>query len=265
MLSLPELQKAFVDAVVRERTGQISPWIRRNSIAAERRLAIYRNNIVEGFLQALLATFPVLARLSGEAWFRQTGRRYMQRHPSRSGNIHYIGERFPAFLDATLADSEYEYFADVARLEWVYQEALVAADHRRLDLASLATVPPDDYATLIFQTHPTLRLVRSRFPVLAIWKANQAGEPDSAPISLDDGANNVLVIRRDDHVELRELPTADFVLLSALARGETLGLAADHVLQAAPDADFGAVLTRVVQLGALVDFISSSLQSSELV
>jgi hypothetical protein len=260
MLSLPELQLAFAEAVLRQRTGQISPWIRRNGIAAERRLAIYRNNRVEGFLQALQATFPVLVRLSGEDWFRQMGRRYMQQHPSRSGNIHYIGERFPAFLDATLADGEYEYFAPVARLEWAYQEVLIAADHRSLDLASLATVPPEDYAALTFQTHPAMRLVRSRFPVLAIWKANQAGASDSAPICLDDGASNVLVIRRDDHVELRELPAADFVLLAAFVRGDSLELAADQVLQAAPEADLGAVLMRVVQLGALVDFISSSPQ-----
>jgi hypothetical protein len=257
MLSLPELQHAFADAVLRERNGQISPWIRRNGIAAERRLAIYRNNTVEGFLQALQATFPVLARLSGDDWFRQTGRRYMQRYPSRSGNIHYIGERFAGFLDATLADGEYEYFADVARLEWAYQEVLIAAEHRSLDLASLATVPPENHATLTFQTHPAMRLVRSRFPVLAIWKANQAGASDGDGISLDDGASNVLVIRRDDHVELRELPVADFVLLCAFARGENLELAADQALQAAPEVDLGAVLTRVVQLGALVDFMSS--------
>jgi hypothetical protein len=257
MLSLPELQQAFADAVLRERTAQISPWIRRNGIAAERRLAIYRNNRVEGFLQAQQATFPVLARLSGDSWFRHTGRRYMQRHPSRSGNIHYIGERFAAFLDATLVDSEYEYFADVARLEWAYQEVLIAADHSSLDLALLATVPPESYPALTFRTHPAMRLVRSRFPVLAIWKANQPGSSDAAPISLDDGASNVLVIRRDDHVELRELPAADFVLLAAFVRGESLESAADQVLQAAPEADLGSVLARVVQLGALVSFISS--------
>lgn len=260
MLSLHELQQAFVEAVLRERTRQISPWIRRNGIAAERRLAIYRNNNVEGFLQTLHATFPVVARLSGDDWFRQTARRYMQQHPSRFGNIHYIGERFPGFLDATLADSEYEYFADVARLEWAYQEALVAADHRSLDVELLACVPPENYGALTFQTHPALRLVRSRFPALAIWRANQADVSENAPISLEDGASNVLVIRREDHVELRELPAADFVLLAAFVRGESLELAADRVLQAAPEADLGAVLSRVVKLGALVDFTLTSPQ-----
>jgi hypothetical protein len=109
---------------------------------------------------------------------------------------------------------------------------------------------------LMFQTHPAMRLVRSRFPVLAIWKAHRDGAPDGERICLDDGASNVLVIRRNDHVELRELPATDFVLLAAFARGESLECAADQVLQAAPEADFSAVLARVVQLGALVDFTS---------
>jgi hypothetical protein len=254
MLSLRELQRAFVDGALYEQATPICTCIKRNGIAAERRLAIYRNNAVEGFLQTLQATFPVLVRLSGEGWFRQRGRAYMRQHPSRSGNIHYIGERFPAFLDAVLAGSEYDYFADVARLEWAYQEALVAAEHPGFDLASLSTVPPERYAALTFQTHPAMRLVRSRFPILSIWKANQPGSTGGGQITLDDGPSNVLVMRRDDHVELRELAASDFELLASFARGESFELAAEYALQAAPEADLGAALARVAQLGTLVDF-----------
>lgn len=254
MLSLRELQQAFMEGALYEHTTRVCAWIQGNGIAPERRLAIYRNNAVEGFLQTLRATFPVLVRLSGEDWFRHSGRRYMRQHPSRSGNIHYIGERFPAFLDIALAGGEYHYFADIARLEWAYQEVLVAADHSNLDIASLATVPPERYAALTFRTHPAMRLVSSRFPVLEIWKANQPGSCASEQIALDSGPSNVLIIRRDDHVELRELPLVDFELLAAFARGETFDLAAEHALHAAPEADLGAALARIVRLGTLVDF-----------
>lgn len=254
MPSLRELQQAFMEGALYEHTTPICAWIQRNGIAPQRRLAIYRNNAVQGFLQTLCTTFPVLLRLSGEDWFRHSGRRYMRQHPSRSGNIHYIGEHFPAFLDTMLAHSEYDYFADIARLEWAYQEVLVAADHASLDIASLATVPPEQYAALTFRTHPAMRLARSRFPVLAIWKANQPGSSASEQIARDAGPSNVLIIRRDDHVELRELPMPDFELLAAFARGETFDLAAEHALHAAPEADLSAVLARIVRLGTLVDF-----------
>lgn len=263
-MSLHELQVTFLDGTLRDRPAAVCAHILENGIPAERRLAIYRNNAVEGFLKTLAATFPVVLRLSGEDWFRQVGRSYMRAHPSRSGNIHYVGERFAAFLDAELGDSDYSYFADVARLEWAYQEVLVAADHQALDVTALAAVPPEAYAALTFQTHPAQRLVRSRFPVLAIWKANQPTSAPDAPIALDDGPSHVLIARREDHVELRELPVTDFDLLEALSRGATLEQAADRILNNAPHVDLGAALARITQLGTLVGFTAPSYSKRSL-
>lgn len=261
MLMLRELQRAFVQ-------GALSDWasafvcahIIGDGIAPERRLAIYRNNTVEGFLKTLQATFPTIVRLSGEDWFRQIGRQYMRRHPSRSGNIHYVGAHFASFLEVQLAGSSYEYFADVARLEWAYQEVLVAADRPVFELSALALVPPADYGALTFSTHPALRLVHSEFPLLAIWRANQPDAPGDERISLDSGPSSVLLIRRNDHVELRELPPAEFALLAALSRGESLERAAERAIETDPGAALDVVLEQIVSLGTLVDFTTPAEQ-----
>jgi hypothetical protein len=255
MASLRELQQAFVDGVLSDRTAGICRLIARNGITPERRLGIYRNNASEGFLKTLEATFPVLLRLAGRDWIRQTGREYMRRHPSRSGNVHYIGERFAAFLAEQLFDSEYAYFADVARLEWSYQQILVAADHPSFDLTALAAVAPEHYPSLRFATHPALRLVSSAYPVLAIWKANRdEALDDAAEIRLDAGASRLMLIRREQYVELRELSPGDYALLYSFTLGEPLGDAAESALIVDPALDLGAALTRLVKLEVLVDF-----------
>jgi hypothetical protein len=64
----------------------------------------------------------------------------------------------------------------------------------------------------------------------------------------------VLVIRRADHVELRELPPASFALLAALVSGESLEQAAERALEIDPGVALDAALGLVVSLGALVDF-----------
>jgi hypothetical protein len=252
--SLRELQIAFLDGTLHGYPAQIASLIAASELAPEARIAIYANNAREGFLQALAATFPVIEQLAGEDWFRQTGREYMRRHPSRSGNLQYVGERFALFLDDLLRGTDYAYFADVARLEWAYQEVLVAADHPTFDLDALSSVPPDDYGSLVFRVHPAVRLVESRYPVLAIWRANQPGATAAQPISLDAGAARVLVARRDDHVELREIPAADFALLAAFTRGATLGQAFELAAQADETADLALALGRVVKWQTLVDF-----------
>jgi hypothetical protein len=257
---LREVQQAFVRGALNEPAPALIAEILGEGIAPDRRVAIYRNNAVEGFIKTLQATFPTILRLSGEGWFRQVGRQYMQRHPSRSGNVHYIGERFAAFLEKELAGSSYEYFADVARLEWAYQEVLVAADHPSFELSALALVPATDYGALTFSTHPAMRLVHSRFPVLAIWRANQPGATADERIALDNGSSSVLIIRREDHVELRELPAAEFALIAALARGESLERAAECALEADPGAALDAALGRIASLGTLVDFTAPAKQ-----
>jgi hypothetical protein len=261
MLMLRDLQRAFVRGALSDAApSSICAEIIGAGIAPERRLAIYRNNAVEGFLKTLQATFPTIVRLSGEDWFRQIGRQYMRRYPSRSGNIHYVGEHFATFLEAELEGSSYEYFADVARFEWAYQEVLVAADHPTFDLNALAVVPPEDYGALRFRTHPAMRLVHSRFPVLAIWRANQPDAAADERIALDQGSSSVLLIRRADHVELRELPPAESALLAALVRGESLERAAECALEIDRGVALDATLGRIVALGTLVDFTAPSRQ-----
>jgi hypothetical protein len=263
MTSLRELQHAFLDGALYGYPGRIADLIVENGIPADRRLGIYANNARAGFLAALEATFPVLVQLAGEDWFGQTARQYMRQHPSRAGNLHYVGERFADYLDHSLQASDYAYFADVARLEWAYQEVLIAPEHPSFEIGALANVAPADYELLRFEVHPAVRLVESHFPILAIWKANQKDAPANAdPIDLTSGVSRVLLIRRDDHVELREMPPGPFALLQAFARGQTFGEAAEAALIAEPGLDLGGALAQVVRLNTLVDFTTATAQST---
>lgn len=254
MASLRDLQYAFAGAVQCGDADAIAPFVVANGLEPARRVAIYANNVRENFLDALEAAFPVTGRLAGRDWFRQTGREYLRHHPSRSGNLHYVGERFAAFLDAELADGPYAYFADVARLEWAYQEVLVAAEPGVLDLAALAAVPPARHADLVLEAGPAARLVGSAWPLLAIWRANQPDADPEARVSLDAGPSRVLVIRREQHVELRELAAGEFAFLDAVTRAANVVDAAAAALARDPDFDLVAALPRLARLGALTGF-----------
>jgi hypothetical protein len=252
--SLRETQTAFLSAL-HGSASDIDRWVIDNGLAADRRIAVYRNNVREGFLSAMRAAYPVVAQLAGDDWFAQRAHAYREDFPSRSGNLHYAGKDFPGFLSEQLRSGPYEYFADVARLEWAYQEVLVAAEHDPLDIAALGNVAPEDYASLIFATHPAARVVASDYPVLAIWKAHQPTSPASSqPLRLDSGPSRVLLIRRDDHVEMRELCAADCALLQTLMSRATLGDAVDAAVAVDAATNVAACLSRIVSLGTLGKF-----------
>jgi hypothetical protein len=242
MASLRDLQLGFASVLRGGDAAPIAHCIVANGIDSGRRVGIYANNVRENFLATLEATFPTLLQLAGHDWLRQAGRRYLLEQPSRSGNLHFVGQRFAAWLATEVGDGPYAYFVDVARLEWAYQEVLVAAEPAALDFDALAAVPAERHAELVLQLSPAARLVASVYPVFAIWQAHRGAASEPATVHLDAGPSRVLLVRRSDHVELRELPPADFALLAAIAHRRPLGAALEAALEAAPDCDLAACL-----------------------
>jgi hypothetical protein len=228
MPGLRELQLAFVAAMFGE-SDEVSAHVRENGMSADARLGIYQNNLREGFIKALALGFPVIERLSGTDYFRRLALEFLGAHPSRSGNLHHIGAPFATFLARKFEGTQYAYFANVAALEWAYEEAQLAADADAdvLSAEAFAGVASEDYERLTFAFHPACRFVQSRYPIVKIWRANQPDAPGDEVIDLASGGANVLVLRTPECVEFHSLPAASFAFFEALARGETLGSALD--------------------------------------
>jgi len=242
MLALREIQTRFVDALF----GGDVP-----DVDVPDCFDIYCNNLREGFIKALAIAFPVIEKLVGPQYFRRLALDFLAAHPSRSGNLHHIGAPFARFLHERFADTEYAYFEDVAALEWAHQQVLIAADAQPITAQELAAVNPLDYGDLRFDLHPAAALVRSSFPIIRIWRANQPAAAGEEPIDLAAGGDNVLVLRADEWIEFHRLPAGDFALLAALDAGASLGVALDAAQSADAHFDLGATLRRFLSLGLL--------------
>jgi hypothetical protein len=248
MLALRDLQRQFVHALFDDASESLKAHIDANGIDGTDRLEIYRNNLREGFIKALALGFPVIERLVGTDYFRQLARQFQLAHPSRAGNLHHIGAPFAGYLREQLGQTEYAYLADVAALEWAHQEALVAEDAATLSIDALRHVDPAQYESLRFTLHPAIGLVRSPFPIVRIWRANQPDTPSDEMIDLASGGDNVLVLRGADCIEFHRLPAPDFALLEAFAQNETLGTAFEKSLIVEASFDLGAALRRLLIL-----------------
>jgi hypothetical protein len=249
---LAALQAAFAAAVDGDPRAAAA-MIRAGGLAPAERLAIYANNAWSSYRRAMELSFPAVRRLGGDDWFVGAVREYRRRHPSRSGNLQGVGAAFPAFLGAELAGTPHEVFADVAALEWAYQEVLVAPDAPPLDLARLAAVPEADYPRLVFVLHPACRVFASRWPAVAVWRGHRDPDDEAPAIDLDAGPERVLLRRRELDVELHPLAPATHAFLAAFARGAPLAEAAADALAVDPAFDLGVTLRDQVALGVLHD------------
>jgi hypothetical protein len=192
----------------------------------------------------------VVEQLGGADWFESAAQRYQQMHPSRRGDLQYVGQSFADFLQGDLSGTCHEWFADVARLEWAYQEVLVAPAGAALDPMTLAPLTGEQQGRVVFAARPDVRLVGASVDVLAIWRAHQSPAA-AADATLVRAEHHVLLARRADHVELRELPVAEAFLLDCLRSSVSLLPAQQRFAAQHPDADFGNALLRLARLSAL--------------
>ena len=257
MPALRELQLHVMDALLSGGLAPVTELIAAPDARAERRFRVYTNTVQANFRDALQSTYPAVRRLVGEDYFRQTAREFQRHHPSRSGDLAHCGQGFPNFLAQLHPDDGFSYLADVARLEWLIQEALLAAEHASLDLDSLARVPPAAYDGLRFELHPALRLFESRYPALAIWEVNVGSDAEPPTIDLRSGGNLIAIARHRLRLQFHRLSASEHCFLDAIARGECFSAAVDRAAQSDAAFDASAALQRFVAAEAVVGFTST--------
>lgn len=215
-----------------------------------KRFAVYRNNVAVGLVDALAARFPATQRILGQEFFRGAARIFAAARPPRSPLMMTYGDAFPAFLAEFPPAAEVPYVADVARLEAARTRAYHAADAAPLEAAALETVAPQDLGALCFTLHPSLEIIASPFPIVAIWARNAGEIPFSEEIEWR--GENALVLRPQLEVEVRRLPAGAEVFLDRLGAGEPLAAAAEAALAANTAFDLGVNLAALFSAGLAV-------------
>ena len=254
MPSLRELQSDFLDALLSGELERVAPLLTRSGAEPARRVGVYRSNVQGNFIDSLRSTFPAIWRLVGEDYFRQTAREFQKSHPSRSGDLLHVGRGFPDYLAELHRDDQYGYLADVARLEWLCEEVLLAAEHPPLDLERLRLLAPSAYDALRFELHPALRLFESPFAALRIWEANAASEEEPEVIDLGSGPDRLAVMRQRLKLKFYPLSRGEYRFLSALRDGAAFGAAIENGSACDEEFDAGAALQRFVAAEIIVDF-----------
>ncbi len=173
MLDLAHVQSTFAQALL-DSSAAVPPAVRGAARRkAERRFAVYRNNVLTGLVSALAARFPVVQRLVGDEFFREMARVYVAQEPPNGPILMQYGETFAAFIDGFAAAAPVPYLGDVARLEMARGRAYHAADVVPLAAQTFTTVRADRLASTRVKVHPSVSIIGSRHPVYSIWYANQ--------------------------------------------------------------------------------------------
>jgi hypothetical protein len=210
--------------------------------------SVYRNTVMKGCVDALQANYPAVLRLVGEDWFRAVAARHVRDWPPRDARLLLYGADFPAFLRQFGLATELPYLAGVARLDRFWTEAHAAADAPVLAPTTIASLAPEQLATLILAPHPAARWDWfADEPVFTIWRRSREGVNADAPLPwVGEGA---LLTRPDGNVQWTALDAAGCAFLDACAAGQSLALAAEQAMAREPGVDLAQLMATLLNAG----------------
>ncbi len=236
----PAFAAALLDPDLPAPTGLTDP----QGAPAGRRFSVYRNNVAVGLKDALAASFPVLRKLLGDDFFGAMSGVFLRDHPPASPLMMFYGDAMPGFLAAFPPVAHLGYLPDVARLELAIRQSYHAADAPPVGPDAIGSLSPDALLALRPRLSPALRLIRSDWPVVSIWRANT----EDTPPPNGKHAEDALVLRPgfDPTVTLLPPGAADFV--AALLARKSFAEALQHVPE---DFGLGATLGILLSGGAI--------------
>jgi hypothetical protein len=192
------------------------------------RLAIYGDAYRARLVECLADDYPALQHTLGEDAFEALCLRYIAHHPSTSPNLNSFGRHMAKFCrDVESPSLTFE--ADMAALEWAMVEMLHAPSAEKLDLATLATVPAEQWATARLAPSQTVRVLAFAYPVNAYF---QAFRTDQSPKVPAPGWSATAVFRDGATIWRMDLGRAKHDLLMMLFDGTPLGPALDALAAA---------------------------------
>ncbi len=183
-----------------------------------RRFNVYRNNVTVSLVESLTEAFPVIAKLVGDAFFAAMAREFILEHPPTSPIMALYGDAFPAWLSRFSPVSNLPYLGEVAQIEQARREAYHSSDQTPFDPALLAGLTPDQLGNLRFGIHPSVRILGTTYPALAIWARNS----NEVPL-VDAPVGPVLITRPFWSLQMCAAPHGTIQTLEALSGGSKLG------------------------------------------
>jgi hypothetical protein len=250
---LADIQEAFQRFLLAADSEIESQVVGTERVSVGTRLGIYADGYRSRLIEVLQSSYPVLAKLLGEADFHTLAAKYVATHESSFFSIRYYGHELADFLAADAEYSQAPLLAELAQWEWAMAAAFDAADAEPIDSAELAQVAPEDWAELRFEWSPSVQLATLEWNVPELWKAvtedTERPEPSLEPACW-------LIWRRELQIYFRPVAAQEAAVIAASRAGQSFGelcvLLCEHLDESEASLHAAGFLRGWVQSGLIV-------------
>ena len=215
-------------------------------LPAQGPMAVYRNTVIHGAVEALRGNYPVVEQVLGAEMFEAVAVDFAGECPPRQPVLALYGGRFAAWLEEQAWIGDLAYLPDIARVERLHVECLMATDALPMSADDVRNAVGKDNARL--RLHPSVRFEWLQTPAMSIWLAHQ--RPVASEIAPDWKAEGALFVRPDPFLlHAPRIGPAAHRMLFGIRLGETVNASIDAAARLYPGEDCTAVLNSLVNLG----------------
>lgn len=237
------MQSSFVAALLNPEAAVPSGLVDPEGRPSPKRFSVYRNNVAVSLIRVLEAGFPAVRTLVGDAFFAAMAGEFVRNFPPKTRLMMLYGTEFAEFLQGFSPVAHLGYLPDVARLEQAMRESYHSANSVAVDFSKVAGLSEDVFLACRLTFAPSARLIRSDWPVHAIWAANLHGGPKPQACAQD-----VLVLRPGFDPVPHPLPQGAGAFVQAVMQGQPVR---DALLTSDAAFDLTELLTLLVRESAI--------------
>ncbi len=198
------------------------------------RLAIYHNAYRIRLRDALSEAYGKTHSYLGDDLFEDISTAYVQATPSKTCNLRWYGDCFPAHLVRTL--HEHPVVAELAAFEWALGLAFDAADKPALKTEDIRPFTPEQWENLGFELQTSAQFLSLDWNAVAIWLAlDQMEDPPDATKS--EQTDQWLVWRKELQPHFRSLDQYEANALNGLSKGQSFSDVCEAAIASAGEID----------------------------
>lgn len=204
------------------------------SLTPVERIAIYRRMFVLRMTESMAIDYPAVKRFLGEEEFdRVILEDYVRLYPSRSYTLNHLGRHFPEFLRASNMP-EKDFLSELASLELAVTNNLEAEEKPLLTQEKISSVPAERWESVRLIPIAAMQLMTFDHNVCAYLDAVTAETPVPAPAQRRTFA---VIYRNNYRAYWEELHEQQFILLSSLAEGTSVGESIAQLVERFPGSE----------------------------
>lgn len=180
MSRLRELQEQFQTYVYQKKTEIKDKIVNAPQISVEERVEIYREGYYLRLIDILAREFSALKNFLGKEKFDALCHEYIDAYPSTHFSVRTYGKNMVSFL--TNRPNTDPLHVELAKFEWPFGKVIDAPDGPQLCVEDLGTIPPEGWATLRLEFHPSMEMISLHYNTPEIWQALFNNNPDEFPV-----------------------------------------------------------------------------------